>query len=410
MNMSDARSRNPDRSIVATPGMVKKILFFHHATALGGAPKSLALLIKSLDRKEFSPIVAMPLRPGNSGVRQLFEDAGAEVIEERDIRPFHGSTVAPCKDVKSRIHAILSFPLLVRCARKLVSDIRPDIVHLNSTCMVAAAKGAHDADPSIPVIAHVREPILHNWWGNILRNLNKKHVDYFVAIDKAGLDSIGGSATPGSVVYNSVDSNLFRTPDEGVAELRRKFGWGDGDVIFLSLSRIAESNGILPFVQAVNSLEANLPECARFVFAGFGKNEEGYGKAALEAINASRRCSAMPFIDDIAPVLTASDVVIAPFLTSHSARCIFEGASAGRPGLVTRLPNLLELIEDGRTGLSFEMSSFAGLLEAIEKLCRRDTRLDMGRSARQFAMARFHIDQNVAAIQKLYRDLSESGR
>ncbi|TIQ70283.1 MAG: hypothetical protein E5X64_40590, partial [Mesorhizobium sp.] len=98
--------------------------------------------------------------------------------------------------------------------------------------MVAAAKGAHDADPSIPVIAHVREPILHNWWGNILRNLNKKHVDYFVAIDKAGLDSIGASVTPGSVVYNSVDSSLFRTPDEGVAELRRKFGWGDGDVIF----------------------------------------------------------------------------------------------------------------------------------------------------------------------------------
>lgn len=352
----------------------------------------------------------MPRRPGNSGVRQLFEAAGAEVIEEQDIRPFHGSTVAPCRDAKSKIHAILSFPLLVRCARKLVRDIRPDIVHLNSTCMVAAAKGAHDADPSIPVIAHVREPILQNRWGNILRNLNKKHVDYFVAIDKAGLDSIGATATPGSVVYNSVDSSLFRAPDQGVAELRQKFGWVDGDVVFLSLSRIAESNGILPFVHAVNALEADLPDRARFVFAGFGKNEGAYGKAALEAINASRRCSAMPFIDDIIPVLAASDVVIAPFLTSHSARCIFEGASAGRPGLVTRLPNLLEVIEEGRTGLSFEMSSSYGLLEAIEKLCRCDTRLDMGRNARQFAMTRFHIDQNVAAIQTLYRDRSESRR
>lgn len=390
--------------------MVKKVLYFHHATALGGAPKSLALLIKSLDREEFSPIVAMPLRPGNSGVRQLFECAGAEVIEERDIRPFHGSTVAPCRGAKSKVHAILSFPLLVRCARKLVRDIRPDIVHLNSTCMVAAAKGAHDAAPSIPVIAHVREPILHNWWGNILRNLNKKHVDYFVAIDKAGLDSIGTTAVPGSVVYNSVDSSLFRAPDRGVTELRQQFGWMDSDVVFLSLSRIAESNGILPFVNAVNSLEPHLPDYARFVFAGFGKNEGAYGKAALEAINASRRCSAMPFIDDITPVLAASDVVVAPFLTSHSARCIFEGASAGRPGLVTRLPNLLEVIEEGKTGLSFEMSSSDSLLEAIEKLCRRDTRLDMGLSARQFAMTRFHIDQNVAAIQTLYRDLSESGR
>lgn len=55
--------------------------------------------------------------PGNSGVRQLFEGAGAEAIEERDIRPFHGST--PCRDVKSKMYAILSFPLLVRCARKL---------------------------------------------------------------------------------------------------------------------------------------------------------------------------------------------------------------------------------------------------------------------------------------------------
>ena len=50
----------------------------------------------------------------------------------------------PCdRDLKGRIHALCSYNRLVRCAAKLVREIKPDIIHLNSTCLVGAAKVAN---------------------------------------------------------------------------------------------------------------------------------------------------------------------------------------------------------------------------------------------------------------------------
>ena len=107
--------------------MPHRILYFHHAIGLGGAPNSLAYLIAGLDRSEFDPTVVMPKRPGNDTVKQLFLDAGALVIEERHIRPFGGVNGCRCAGWKNRGYAIGSAAPTYWTARRNVQELKPGL-------------------------------------------------------------------------------------------------------------------------------------------------------------------------------------------------------------------------------------------------------------------------------------------
>ncbi|TIT55048.1 MAG: glycosyltransferase family 4 protein [Mesorhizobium sp.] len=388
--------------------MVKKVLYFHHATGLGGAPRSLSLLIRGLDRERFQPIVAMPKREGNGAVKALFREAGAEVLEERDIRPFNGSSVARNDALKDRAYAIASYPLTVRCAKRLVNDVRPDLVHLNSTCLVAAAAGAHMASPKLPVIAHVREPLLSNRWGRALASLNRRHMNAFISIDEAGLRTLGSKDVDGTVVYNFVDDEAFHSDPESGEKYRRMQAWDADDVVFLFLARVAPSNGPLELVKLIDANIQKLHPSARFVVAGFPERKADYALAAYEAIKQSPRCVALDFVEDAVPLMLASDVIVAPFTEPHSARSVFEGAALGKPGLVANVPHLVELVRDGHTGAVFSWEEPDTFVSAVNDLCNSDKRREMGRASLEFAKANFCSKTGVEKTMSVYDKLLEN--
>ncbi|WP_287375464.1 glycosyltransferase family 4 protein [Mesorhizobium sp.] len=387
---------------------MKKVLYFHHATGLGGAPRSLSLLIRGLDRERFQPVVAMPEREGNGAVKALFREAGAEVLEERDIRPFNGSSVARNDALKDRAYAIASYPLTVRCAKRLVNDVRPDLVHLNSTCLVAAAAGAHMASPKLPVIAHVREPLLSNRWGRALASLNRRHVNAFISIDEAGLRTLGSEDVDGTVVYNFVDEEAFHSDPESGERYRRMQAWDADDVVFLFLARVAPSNGPLELVKLIDANAQKLHPSARFVVAGFPKSKTGYALAAYEAAGRSARCVAVDFVEDPVPLMLASDVIVAPFIEPHSARSVFEGAALGKPGLVSDVPHLIELVRDGHTGTVFSWEESNTFVSAVNGLCNNDKRKEMGRASLEFAKVNFCSKTGIDKTMSVYDKILEN--
>lgn len=388
--------------------MMKRVLYFHHAIGLGGAPRSLSLLIKGLDRERFQPIVALPKRAGNDAVKALFREAGAEVIEEKDIRPFNGSTVAPCDTLMDRAYAVASYPLTVRCATRLVNDVCPDLVHLNSTCLVAAAAGAHVASPKLPVVAHVREPLLANRWGRALVSLNRRHVNAFISIDEAGLRTLGSKDVDGTIVYNFVDEKVFQADLTLGEKYRRTQGWGPSDIIFLFLARVAPSNGPLELVRLIDANTDKLHPSARFVVAGFPKSKTGYALAAYQAVKQSPRCVALDFVEDVIPLMLASNVIVAPFTKPHSARSVFEGAALAKPGLVANVPHLIELVKDGYTGSVFRWEEPETFVLGVNDLCNKDRRSQMEISSLEFAKATFCSETGVAKTMSVYDRLIKS--
>jgi len=174
------------------------------------------------------------------------------------------------------------------------------------------------------------------------------------------------------------------------------------------LSRIAHSNGVLELLDHIEAKEDELDGAARFVIAGFGEDRSDYTNEARRRIAANHRCTALPFINDVPGLLNAADVVVAPYLTSHSARCVFEGGAVGKPALVSRLPNLLEQIKEGETGISFDLSNAVAFTNAVNQLCDTEERNRMGNNALKFATANFNAETNIARIQDVYERLLNS--
>lgn len=388
-----------------------RVLYFHHASNPGGAPRSLALLIGKLVSRGVEAIVAMPDRTGNEFVASLFTQAGARVIQERDIRPFHGSTVAPNRLLQEKLYALYGYWPLARCSRRLVTELKPDIVHLNSTALVAAAHGSHLGQPGVPVIAHVREPLLDNHWGGLLRRLNRHHVDHFISIDETGDKSVSASAKSRDIVRNSAGDAFFRLTEDDRTHARAALGWDDDRLTLLSLSRLTPSNGACELAEAIKRVECYLPRPVRVVFAGFAQHSgSAYETAARVAIAEAKSCVAMPFINDVLQAIVACDAIVAPFLTNHSARSVFEGAAAARPALVSRVPNLTELITEGQTGVTYTPGNDNELVSAIERLCDDEIRTAMGEAARALAQERFSETQNADAVLAIYAKLLDRSK
>lgn len=387
-----------------------RVLFFHHAHDPGGAVRSLAALITGIDKTVIEPIVAIPDRPGAEDVRALLERAGARVIAERHIRPFHGSTVVPVTALREKIYSLGGLLPLAWLARDLVKRLNPDIVHLNSTSVVGAAIGTRMSGAHACVIAHIREPLLENGWGRILARLNRRFVDHFISIDAEGLRSLAAPASMGSVIFNFVDTDIFRPDPVRRARERVARGWADEDVVLLSLSRITPANGALELVQSIDAQDDRIDARARFAIAGFEDGGGAYQQQVAEAIKRSRRCEAIAFTHDARSLIDAADVIVAPFTTPHSARSVFEGAAMGKPALVTKLPNLQELIVEGRTGLSYDPLDARALVDGVNRLCGTDERRSFSDAAYRFACEQFAATANVERTVEVYRRLLTPGR
>ena len=111
----------------------------------------------------------------------------------------------------------------------------------------------------------------------------------------------------------------------------------------MSLSRVCAHNGAAELVELVDTVADKLDHSARFVIAGF-HGSSPYEKHAQSLIRNSSHCSELSFDPDPASLINAADVIIAPFVSPHSARSVFEGAAIGKPAIVSDMPNLTELL------------------------------------------------------------------
>lgn len=104
----------------------------------------------------------------------------------------------------------------------------------------------------------------------------------------------------------------------------------------------------------------------------------------------------IPFFDEI-------DVLVFPATRDHFPRPVIEASAYGVPSIVTRLPSLTDVVEDGVTGLTCATSDPSALAEAMQRCIRDRTRLRrLGVSARRKYESTFSTTTSLAALHGLY--------
>lgn len=375
---------------------MKRILYIHHGGSDGGAPRSLLYLIQKIDRTQYDVYL---LCKDTEGHKKLFESLNVHMIYSNEYAAFHGSTVVPvslrgiyynCRNVLPTYSTI----------QKVIQEVQPDIVHLNSTCLFVAAKAIKDVSPKTMVVCHVREPLRNNFLGDILRRYNKKYVDRFVAIDKFDAASLKFEPKYLKIIYNFVDFTVYNSSVQSTV-LRDSYGIPENKTVFLYLARVAESNGAL---EMLTELKRHKDEAhnMHFVVAGF-KNETEYETKVKALADTIPFATLIPFVQNVPEVIAAADVMVCPFIEPHFARAIIEAGAMGKPSVASDIGGPQELVVPGETGLLFNPHDFGEFWDLCKKLDNEKAyRLELGRNAEVYTHQYFDADRNAKETFSIY--------
>jgi len=244
-----------------------KILYIHHGKGLGGAPLSLLYLIKGLDKNIYHPLV---LFLHDSEAVDLYRAHNIEIIGPLNINDFSHTKIWWFRWYHLPYilkHLIDTAKTLAGTAKTIFKQVRPDLVHLNTSSLWAWAKVAHCM--RIPVICHVREPLAEGYLGlrrKLIQHMIKKYTTVIVPICKNdALPWISEDKT--TIVYNPVDPQKFDFSINPHPFLKH-YTLSTTQPRILFLGGLSEEKGTLLILHVFAKLLTILPD-AQLLIAGY---------------------------------------------------------------------------------------------------------------------------------------------
>lgn len=395
------------------------ILFVHHRPELGGAPESLAYLIRELDRDRFEPHVYCP--PGAAAA--LFGRAGATV----HTGPVAGFTHIWASTYRGRRWLLLGrelarLPAHVRGMSRALRTAGFALVHLNDSPPVAAGWLARRN--GVPVVWHLRSALPETEGprrSRALRSAISRLSGRTLAIN----DDVAASFAVGSaVVPNAVDLQRFRPGDP--VQARAELGLPAGRPVVSTFGFLYPSKGVDVFLGAAAAVRARGLE-ATYVLVGGGVRDATFFRSARGRLlrlagvvhdheSDARRLAHdlglddvvrfVPYVDDTAGLYRASDVVVAPSQGPELGRSLLEAAASGVPAVATGSRTGGGVVIPEETGVLATARTADAVAKAIDGLLRDPERARrLGAAARRHAEECFDAARNARAVEDVYDDL-----
>ena len=339
------------------------------------------------------------------------------------------------KDIKTGLKLIYS-PEARKKISQLLDDTHPDIAHLHNIYYQLTPSILPEIKKrNIPILMtlHDHKLICPNHFlfsnGEICEKCYKKRY-YHAVIRKCIKGSYAASFLDALEMYvhrysgvyeKNVD--LFVTPS---VFLRSKLiEWGfDGDKIthvpyiinldayqpsagsggkyFIYLGALYPEKGVDVLVRAM--LEA---KDAKVLILGTGEEADRLKKMAES--QGSRNIVLTGYLkgQELSETIRNSAGIIIPSICyDNSPMAIFEAMGYAKPVIASRVGGIPELVDDGKTGLLFEVGNSSDLADKIMTLHRDpEMAVEMGKKGRKKAETVFSPENNYNEIMKLYKRL-----
>ena len=202
-----------------------------------------------------------------------------------------------------------------------------------------------------------------------------------------------------SVVYMGVNTTKFTPSEEETFYAHDAFGIPRSRKIIYYSGHMEERKGVAVLVKAAKHLyESHGHRDYHFLILG---NQDGQEQRYIELLDESRARNHVTFggyRKDISEILPSCSIgVIASTGWDSFTVSSLEIAACGLPLIVSSLQGLVETIEEGETGISFQPGNHEALAGHILTLLNNhETRQLMGRNARRRILAGFSKDMQIA--------------
>ncbi len=247
-----------------------------------------------------------------------------------------------------------------------------------------------------------------------LRNRLLRDADAFVAMSRLIRDEMVAAGVPGErirLLPHGVDTTRFRPADaEERASLRARLGLPAG-ILAVYSGRLLRGKGLETLVDAL--AEPAVPAELTAILVGSGEGQ------ALDATEALRRQVAERGLDGrvvfagrtdrVEDYLRAADLFVFPSIFEALGIALVEAAACGLPAVASRTGGIVDVVEDGGSGILVPPGDASSLAQGLAALARDAGRREaMGERARAVALARFDERDVLEGYRALFREVSSS--
>ncbi|MHB2149537.1 glycosyltransferase family 4 protein [Calditrichota bacterium LG25] len=387
----------------------KKILFIHHATGWGGAPKSMIQVIKALDKEKY-----------NVHVLLIKDSIVSEKLEESNISYSIAQSKFYKKYYRYFIHSEAGYVKWYQIIRFIHLSIlwllsrfffapqelrnhKADIVHLNSSTLTDWLAPAKQKGK---VIIHIREPFRNGKIDIIaffFRRQIKKYADRIIAISKDNARRINIPHKT-TVFYNFVESGY--TPVNSDSYYSKKCLYVGGG---------AKIKGFFTLVDALDYLDNDVI----VYFAGNYSNSSGkkgikrllkkfiwYRRnKAIQKIKQHPNAKYLGLVHNVSTYIDETCCLISPLTKPHFSKPVIEAFFRKKPVIVSDISGMKEEVDNGSNGIMIPVGNSKELAKAINKLANNpQLAMKMGERGYKEAILKYS-EKNISILQEIYKAL-----
>ncbi len=206
-----------------------------------------------------------------------------------------------------------------------------------------------------------------------------------------------------SVIYNGIDVSTFEGPDHRET-VREELGLGRDDLVVTLVARLdplKDHPTAIRTLQHVVRRNAN----ARLVLVGDGPERDSI-RALVREHRLDEHVHLIGQRSDVARLLSAADIALLTSVSEGIPLTLIEAMAAGLPVISTRVGGVVEIVEEGRTGLLAPVGDDATLARLVDTLANdANLRNRMGQLGRERARELFSERQMHARYLRLYREM-----
>ena len=193
-----------------------------------------------------------------------------------------------------------------------------------------------------------------------------------------------------AVIPNGVDSSRFQPRDAARAPRT-----------VISVANLRPEKNHEAVIAAAAALRDTHPR-VRYQFVGGGPRRRELEALARER-GVSDRIEFLGHREDVPALLAAADIFVLASRSEAFPNGAIEAMAAGLPVVAFAVGGLLDLVENGRTGVLVRPDDPAALVSGLRRLLDRPERAAaLGEAARRDVLERYSFDRMVAAFEDLY--------
>lgn len=395
-----------------------RLLVLDNCIAFGGAVRSLAYLLRALDRKRFEPILVSGQPRGT-------------LAEHFTCTWFHYVPRLPWVNDRIYRNIVALWPFRFRYPHKMLNMMRfvywivcitlPEavryyrlgrkhgvcLVHLNNILGSQLAGILAAKMLRVPCVAHLRDfETVHP-----VTRFYASLIDHHIAISEAIRDNLRQLGAPDSritVVHDALDPDDFE-PAGDIGYLYEEFGLVPGQPVFGIFGRLVEWKGIREFILAAHEVLKVIPEARAFVVGDTSDGDEEF-LSDMKSLAVDRVGGRIIFTGhrtDVPALMGLMDVVVhASTRPEPFGMVIIEGMAMKKPIVATRGGGVLDIVVDGETGLLVDMGDVTSMGQAICSLLQQhETRRAMGAAGWSRVVEQFGNRRHAGQVEAIYEEL-----